>query len=98
MGESLATNAAAPRLWRQQQKTDVAVVRVRVAKNNTKYAQQAICIKHPDMHGVYSDDIWRSFIKKIVRRRLIWGTTIFQQDIICGVSKQSRNGGPICGR
>jgi hypothetical protein len=50
------------------------------------------------MHGVFSDDIWRSFIKKIVRRRLIWGTTIFQQDIICGVSKQSRNGGPICGR
>jgi hypothetical protein len=50
------------------------------------------------MHGVYSDDIWRSFIKKIVRRRLIWGTTIFKQDVICGVGEQSRNGGPICGR
>jgi hypothetical protein len=31
-------------------------------------------------------------LKKIVHRRLR-GTTIFKQDVICGVGKQSRNGG-----
>jgi hypothetical protein len=46
------------------------------------------------MHGVFSDDIWRRSLKKIVHVASS-GARPSSQDVICGVGKQSRNGGPI---
>jgi hypothetical protein len=43
------------------------------------------------MHGVFSDIGGRSLKKTVVSSS---GHDHLQQDVICGVGKQSRNGGP----